>query len=65
MAQVFDNDPLQEFVTKEVALSKIIGTPEETDFKRQRDAEREAMPKYKSERLPYITYDDITTETLR
>ena len=62
MAQVFDNDPLQEFVTKEVALSKIIGTPEETDFKRQRDAEREAMPKYKSERLPYITYDDITTE---
>ena len=62
MAQVFDNDPLQEFVTKEVALSKIIGTPEETDFKRRRDAEREAMPKYKSERLPYITYDDITTE---
>ena len=62
MAQVFDNDPLQEFVTKEVALSKIIGTPEETDFKRQRVAEQEAMPKYKSERLPYITYDDITTE---
>ena len=62
MAQVFDNDPLQEFVTKEVALSKIIGTPEETDFKRQRVAELEAMPKYKSERLPYITYDDITTE---
>lgn len=62
MAEFFDNDPLQEFVTKEVALSKIIGTPEETDFKRQRVAELEAMPKYKSERLPYITYDDITTE---
>lgn len=54
-------DPLQEFVSSDVALNNLTSAPELTDLSIQRREALANRPRYKTNRLPYITYEEISS----